>query len=147
MREGDVSFVNIGKLNRFKRLNTARVLFYPSLRWTSLTVAIGIASDALLNFGSWYFWGVLLPLFVLMLLASLAIALVIVVYRMRMSGSVVMTHGKMCLGCGYDLRHREPGVVVCPECGCVASTRQCVMYWCKLYRSMRGHAKMLMAVS
>ncbi len=40
-----------------------------------------------------------------------------------------------CPKCFYDLSARPREIDICPECGTIASRRECVRLWCKLLRS------------
>lgn len=128
-------FTSPGQIDRFRLMDAARYSksCYISILW--VVTCISLLMGMVFQPGEWYSWWVLTPIVIGTLLVTLLSTIVSFMYRTRMAKRVIESRGKLCFYCGYDLRNRPVSDVVCPECGAAASTRQCVIYWCKLYRS------------
>ncbi len=61
--------------------------------------------------------------------------LIIFLWRRSLRSKILQTRGQMCPMCEYDLTSRPRDENQCPECGMVASRRQCVRIWCQFLRS------------
>lgn len=138
MREGDVAFINTGSVNRYRLLERVRSFLLPWCRVSSVVLAVLLILGIVLQPKQWYPFFVVLPLASFCVAVGVFGALMLFWYRRRLARRVVETRARMCLGCGYDLSRRDKSNVVCAECGAVVSTRQCVIHWCKLYRSARA---------